>query len=184
MKIYTAIWKDRHTDTTAHPFSTADKAVEWARSKAKEYAREEDDYSEEEIKDYYVYMHLDPSDGGYETNDGVKFSGTPFYIGKGTGKRAYSKNRSKPHTKLINGILYKGYGINDICHIFKDGLNEQEAMELESKIINYFGCRSELHSLKKPYFSGEMSGILINSDTGVRPDWVNRAISSNLGLAR
>jgi len=46
MKIYIAIWQDRHSDTTVHPFSDPDKAIEWARSKAKEYAREPEDYEE------------------------------------------------------------------------------------------------------------------------------------------
>ncbi len=44
MKIYIAIWKDRHSDTTAHPFSSADKATDWAREQAKDYARQEGDY--------------------------------------------------------------------------------------------------------------------------------------------
>ncbi len=46
MKLYIAIWKDRHSDTTAHPFSNPEKAVEWARTQAKKYAREDDDYQE------------------------------------------------------------------------------------------------------------------------------------------
>ena len=46
MKIYIAIWADRHCDTTAHPFSVADKAVEWARAAAKKYARDTGDYKE------------------------------------------------------------------------------------------------------------------------------------------
>jgi len=46
MEIYIAIWKDRHRDTTAHPFTDADKAVEWAKAKAKDYARDPVDYEE------------------------------------------------------------------------------------------------------------------------------------------
>ena len=49
MEVYIAIWKDRHSDTTAHPFSDADKAIEWARSKAKEYCRYQSDYSERDV---------------------------------------------------------------------------------------------------------------------------------------
>lgn len=55
MKLFTAICKDRHTDTTAHVFSDRDKAIEWARSKAKEYAREESDYEEEQIDGWDFY---------------------------------------------------------------------------------------------------------------------------------
>ena len=46
MKIYIAIWKDRHRDTTAHPFTDKHKAIDWAKSKAKEYARDSEDYEE------------------------------------------------------------------------------------------------------------------------------------------
>ena len=46
MKIYIAIWKDRHSDTTAHPFSDKDGAINWARAKAKEYCRFPEDYEE------------------------------------------------------------------------------------------------------------------------------------------
>ena len=53
MKIYIAIWEDRHSDTTAHPFSNKEKAIEWARSKAKEYCRHEEDYEEHD------YDHLE-----------------------------------------------------------------------------------------------------------------------------
>ena len=46
MNIYIAIWKDRHSETTAHPFTDKQKAIDWAKRKAKEYAREPADYEE------------------------------------------------------------------------------------------------------------------------------------------
>ena len=55
MKIFIAIWKDRHSDTTAHPFSTAEKAIEFAKEKAHEYAREEDDYKEMDVAGWLFY---------------------------------------------------------------------------------------------------------------------------------
>ena len=55
MKIYIAIWKDRHTDTTAHPFSEKETAVSWAREQAKEYCRDNEDYKEEIIKGWEFY---------------------------------------------------------------------------------------------------------------------------------
>ncbi|MCP5094943.1 MAG: hypothetical protein GY943_05260 [Chloroflexi bacterium] len=55
MKLYIAIWKDHHSDITAHPFSDKEKAVEWARGKAKEYARESSDYEEEQIDGWEFY---------------------------------------------------------------------------------------------------------------------------------
>ena len=57
MSIYIAIWKDRHSDTTAHPFSTAKKAIDWARSKAKEHARQEDDYEEHAYDSWLFYAN-------------------------------------------------------------------------------------------------------------------------------
>lgn len=48
-KIYIAIWKDSHSDTTAHPFSNKQKAIEWAKEKANEYCRFPEDYEENDI---------------------------------------------------------------------------------------------------------------------------------------
>jgi hypothetical protein len=39
MKIYIAIWEDRHTDITVHPFSDRDKAIEWAKKRAQGQVR-------------------------------------------------------------------------------------------------------------------------------------------------
>ena len=54
-KIFIAICKDRHIDTTAHPFSTAEKAIKFARKRAKEYAREPDDVEESDIDGWLFY---------------------------------------------------------------------------------------------------------------------------------
>ncbi len=43
---YVAIWQDRHADTTAHLFSTAEKAIAWARASVNEYC---DSEPEEEL---------------------------------------------------------------------------------------------------------------------------------------
>lgn len=56
MKIYIAIWKDRHSDTTAHPFSTPEKAIEFATTKAKEYALEPEDYEEHTYDGFLFYV--------------------------------------------------------------------------------------------------------------------------------
>ena len=55
MKIYIAIWEDRHSDTTAHPFSTADKATDWARKTAMEYCRFPEDYKEHDYEGWLFY---------------------------------------------------------------------------------------------------------------------------------
>jgi len=60
MEVYIAIWKDRHTDTTAHPFSNQNMAIDWARMKAKKMAEaypedyEEHDYGRDEGWVFYA----------------------------------------------------------------------------------------------------------------------------------
>jgi len=39
MKVYTAIWKDGYSDTTAHVFSDPNIAIEWAIKTARKYDR-------------------------------------------------------------------------------------------------------------------------------------------------
>ena len=46
MKIYIAIWNDRHTDTTARPFSSASKAITWAKATAKQHSKKDGNYQE------------------------------------------------------------------------------------------------------------------------------------------
>jgi len=67
----------------------------------------------EKIKKYYVYEYL-------------RTDGTPYYIGKGTGFRAYSKRPYKPLDK--NRI-----------NIIQDNLIEQQALDLEVKLIRQYG---------------------------------------------
>lgn len=46
MELYIVIIEDRHADTTAHPFTHKDTAIEAARRLAKEYCRDDEDYEE------------------------------------------------------------------------------------------------------------------------------------------
>ncbi len=55
MKIYIVIWKDRHCDTDAFPFSTAEKAIEFAREKAHEYDRF-GEYEEQTIPGWIFFV--------------------------------------------------------------------------------------------------------------------------------
>lgn len=52
MKIYIAIWNDRHSDTTAHPFVTLKEATDFCMEKAAKCAISDDDI---EIKDYNAF---------------------------------------------------------------------------------------------------------------------------------
>src|SRR3990172_5848531 len=77
-------------------------------------------------KKFYVYAHI----------DSVK--GETFYIGKGTGKRAYSQERNsiwKNKVKELNGK----YEVK----ILNGELTENEALDLENKYIKEIGKLSE-----------------------------------------
>jgi len=45
-KIYIVLWKDRHTDTTAHPFFDLDEAKGWAKEQAESFCRFPEDLKE------------------------------------------------------------------------------------------------------------------------------------------
>jgi len=60
MKIAVVIWEDRHCDTTVDAFVDTDEAVAWAKERAKEYCRYDEDLQEIEItqamkQDGWVY---------------------------------------------------------------------------------------------------------------------------------
>ena len=108
---------------------------------------------------YYVYAHCDPF---YrikaEQNGRIAFAAllglnnVPFYIGKGTGKRAFDLNRNEMHRKKRQMIEASGKQIDVV--IIKSGLSELDALMLESKLIDIFGLTS-------------FGGWLINLDEGI-----------------
>lgn len=58
MEIYVAIWEDRHTDTDAIVFSTAEAAIAWAKKTCREFDRF-DDLEETEGNDLTAEMQRD-----------------------------------------------------------------------------------------------------------------------------
>lgn len=118
---------------------------------------------------FYVYAHSDPSSSVFEVKEdiGGNFGGRPFYIGKGSGDRAYSLKRNQGHGKMLRAVQGQGWKPEDIVHIVFDGLSEQTAFELESKLIYFFGTiyqkdrkKGSLYNLeipKTPDFIGEMT---------------------------
>lgn len=81
---------------------------------------------------FYVYAYL------REEDDDVCFAGTPYYIGKGKGER---KNVPK-----IQRVGSKGNGMRDLLPkspeqiiILKSGLTERDALDLEIKLIAFYG---------------------------------------------
>jgi hypothetical protein len=74
---------------------------------------------------YYVYEY-------------VREDGTPYYIGKGTGNRAWAKH------ERANGIDMLPPDISRI-RIIKENLTSSEATDLEMQLIGYYG-RKDIQS--------------------------------------
>ena len=70
------------------------------------------------MKQFYVYIHKKPD-------------GTPFYVGKGTGNRAYQFSR---RTQWHKNIVEK-YGRNNIIIEIVNCINESQAFDLEKIYI-------------------------------------------------
>jgi len=69
----------------------------------------------DEERKYYVYMYL-------------RTNGTPYYVGKGTGDRAYSKNRKFKPPKDLSRITFHA-----------QNLTEEEAFAIEIELIQKYG---------------------------------------------
>src|SRR5258708_30868023 len=72
------------------------------------------------MTDYYVYAHRALS---------RRDRGEIFYIGKGRGKRAWSKDGRNPHWRAV--VAKYGYAVEMVM----DGLTEAQAFELEKSLI-------------------------------------------------
>lgn len=86
----------------------------------------------EQNREFYVYAYIRSND------DDCCFAGTPYYIGKGKGAR---KDASK-----IQVIGSSGTGMRDLLPddpkqiiVLKDELSEREALNLEIKLIAFYG---------------------------------------------
>jgi hypothetical protein len=117
-----------------------------------------EDIEDDKNQLYYVYAHCDPMFGlRAGVNGKITFAATlglnyqPFYIGKGTGNRAYDLNRNESHRKIRQKIEMMQKSID--VKIIKDGLTKIEALSIESKLIDIFGIKS-------------LGGWLINLDEG------------------
>jgi hypothetical protein len=54
-KVYVVLWDDTHSETTAHPFSTAEKAIEYARKSVASVVSHPDDIEEETIPNFLYF---------------------------------------------------------------------------------------------------------------------------------
>ncbi len=117
-----------------------------------------------DIGDHYVYAHVDPRLKAFITNPegGGNYGGRPFYIGKGICNRAFDLKRNEGHGKIIKEILNEGYDSSDIVKILFIDLSEQKSLEIEAKLIYYFGIR----------YSENRKGWLINLTEPTIPKFV------------
>lgn len=72
--------------------------------------------------EYYVYMYL------RENDSEIAEKGTPYYVGKGKGDRAFSNHRYAAKPKDENNIIY-----------VYENMTEQEAFEKEKELISKYG---------------------------------------------
>lgn len=113
---------------------------------------------------FYVYAHVHPGTKPVSLkhpvlNRWLKFSGLPFYVGKGCGQRAWDLSRNEGHGAQLKSLAEKGLAASEIVTIVLDKLTEAEALRLEAQLIYLLGTK----------FETSVRGILVNLDLPKRP---------------
>jgi hypothetical protein len=97
---------------------------------------------------YCVYVHFDPSD---DRKDHVHFEqkplkmhipGKPFFVGTGFYSQAYDITKDNDHGEQLRELA-KTYKQHEFIHVIANKLTEPQALELESKLIFFFGTKNE-----------------------------------------
>lgn len=117
-----------------------------------------------EDRRYYVYAHIDPRRMHFACQEInlIPGSGEPFYIGKGTGRRAWDLDRNQGHGKTLLYLKEKGYTKDHIVKVLFENMTEAESMEMEAKLIYFFGTLYEKNR----------RGTLVNLDLSIRPNFI------------
>jgi len=106
---------------------------------------------------FYVYALKDPRSKPSK----------PFYIGKGTGNRAWEHQINIDDSekgRLIQQILADGHKV--IHTIIADNLTESQALKIEAELISAFGIRSQ--------------GGLLTNRVSPNPEIIQRAVKMNV----
>lgn len=123
-----------------------------------------------DMTEFYVYAHLDPRDAPIKLYAlQLALKGVPFYIGKGTGNRAWDLKRNQGHGKKIKQIRDAGFPDTSMVQIIADSLGERDALILEAKLIYLFGsiydqtihkgCLFNLADSARPSFTKPMQKL-------------------------
>ena len=106
---------------------------------------------------FYVYALKDPR----------QKPSKPFYIGKGTGNRAWEHQANVDDSEkglLIKEIRDAGFGV--LHTIIADNLTEHQSLKIEAELISAFGIRSH--------------GGLLTNKVRPNPETINRQIKVNI----
>lgn len=119
---------------------------------------------------YYVYSISDP------------INKTPFYIGKGCGKRAWSHLKCKELNKNKNSIIatLQSIGLQPKIDLIVENLNEEDAYEIETIIIknavNYGIKLTNKVGIRRP---PSRKGIKVSDETKLKISLKLRGIKRN-----
>ena len=99
---------------------------------------------------FYVYVYLDPTKPGNYVYGEYSFDYEPFYVGKGKNGRAYAHleegRLNKAENRLFSNKIKKikhMCGHNPHILIYKDHMDELDALNLEKDIVTNIGRRDK-----------------------------------------